>query len=104
MSRFVLTVPGTFKHPLQDAARARLLAALQGVDPDEVGTVPQDLDLLSVDPDASTFVLRLEVEAADTDAAGSQAEAAARSALRAAGYADQDAPFGQPVVTAIDIG
>ncbi|QMU77331.1 hypothetical protein GXW83_18135 [Streptacidiphilus sp. PB12-B1b] len=104
MSRFVLTVPGTFKHPLHEQARSRLLAALQGVDPDEVGAVPEDLDLLSVDPDASRFVLRLEVEAEDRDAAGEQAEAAARTALRAAGYTDEDAPFGVPVVTAIDVG
>jgi len=104
MSKFVLTVPGTFKHPLQEQARARLLAALQGVDPDEVGTVPETLDLLSVDPDTSTFALRLEVDAADRNAAGDQAQAAARSALRAAGYADQDAPVGLPVVTAIDVG
>lgn len=104
MSRFVLTVPGTFKHPLQEQARARLLAALQGTDPDEVGAVPQDLGLLSVDQDASTFVLRLEVEAEDRKAAGDQAEAVAWSALKAAGYTDQDAFVGVPVVTAIDVG
>lgn len=104
MSRFVLTVPGTFKHPLQGRARGRLLAALQGVDPDEVGAVPEDLDLLTADPDTSTFVLRLEVEAEDRAAAGDQAAEVARSALRAAGYADGEAPIGVPVVTAIDVG
>jgi hypothetical protein len=104
MSRFVLTVPGTFKHPLREQARGRLLAALQGVDPDEVGAVPEDLDLLTTDADASTFVLRLEVEAADRGAAGDQAAGVARAALRAAGYQDEEAPIGVPVVTAIDVG
>lgn len=104
MSRFVLTVPGTFKRPLQEQPRARLLAALRGVDPDRFGTVPQDLDLLTLDPDASTFVLRLEVEATDTTSAGDQAEAMVRTALRAAGYTDWEAPVGVPVVTAIDVG
>lgn len=104
MSRFILTLPGTFKRPLQEGARVRLLAALQDMDPDEVGAVPEDLDLLTVDPDTSTFVLRLEVEAGDSRKARSQAMAVARSALRAAGYVDRDAPVGTPVVTAIDVG
>jgi hypothetical protein len=104
MSRFVLTVPGTLARPLRDQSRARLLAALQDVDPDEVGQLPDDLDLLTVDQDAGTFVLRLEIEAQDRSAAGEQAVEAARSALRAAGYADEDAPVGAPVVTAIDVG
>ena len=104
MTRFVLTVPGTFRRPLEEQARGRLLAALQGVDPDEVGTVPEDLDLLTSDDDTSTFVLRLEVEAEDRYSAADQAAGVARSALRSAGYTDDDAPIGAPVVTAIDVG
>ena len=104
MSKFVLTIPGTFKHPLSDGARARLVAALQGVDPDQVGTVPEDLGLLSVDPDTFRFVLHLEVRAENRTAALTEAVAVARGALEAAGYGEQDAPTGAPSVTAIDIG
>jgi hypothetical protein len=104
MSRFVLTVPGTFAYPLEAQARTRLLAALQGVDPEQVGTVPEDLELLSVDPGASTFVLRLEIEAEDRNRAKEKARAVARGALDAAGYREADSPTGTPAVTAIDIG
>jgi hypothetical protein len=104
MSRFVLTIPGTFKHPLREDARARLLAALQGTDPAEVGTLPEELDLLRVDPEASTFVLHLEVEAEDRTTAQQQAVTVAREALEAAGYRESDAPTGPPAVTAIDPG
>ncbi|WP_371483947.1 hypothetical protein [Kitasatospora sp. NBC_00315] len=104
MSRFVLTIPGTFKRPLQSDARTRLLTALQGADPEEVGSVPEELDVLTVDEDASTFVLRLEVEGDDRTAAQDAAVSAARSALDAAGYDEEDAPVGMPTVTAIDVG
>ncbi|MFC1415721.1 hypothetical protein [Streptacidiphilus cavernicola] len=104
MSKFVLTIPGTFKRPLADDARARLVAALQGVDPDQVGAVPADLDLVSVDPDSGRFVLHLEVQADDRTAAQAEAVSVARRALAAAGYGDQDAPTGAPAVTAIDVG
>ncbi len=104
MSRYVLTIPGTFKRPLQPDAKARLLTALQGVDPDEVGSVPEDLGLLTVDESASTFVLRLEVEAEDRTAAQDAALSAAVAALASAGYDQEEALTGKPTVTAIDVG
>lgn len=104
MSRYVLTIPGTFKHALQPDAKARLLTALQGVDPEEVGSVPEDLDILTLDPAASTFVLRLEVEAKDRTGAQQEALRVAVAALASAGYDSSTAPTGAPTVTAIDAG
>ncbi|WP_035803222.1 hypothetical protein [Kitasatospora mediocidica] len=104
MSRFVLTIPGTFKHPLSGQSRRRLLNALRGVDPDEVGTVPPDLDVLSADEGDTRFVLRLEVTAEDSGAAEGLAMSVALTALAAADYAEDDVFMGDAVVTAIDVG
>ncbi|MHA6763751.1 hypothetical protein [Streptacidiphilus sp. PAMC 29251] len=105
MSKYVLTIPGTFLAPLRPEAKTRLLNALQGVDPDEVGSsVPGDLGLLTLDEDGARFVLHLEVEAADRGAAEAEAVSVARGALAAAGYDEDTAPTGAPAVTAIDVG
>ncbi|MDH6131968.1 hypothetical protein P3T37_001353 [Kitasatospora sp. MAA4] len=104
MSRFVLTIPGTFKRPLTAQARQRLLNALRGVDPDEVGTVPPDLDVLTADEGDTRFVLRVEVTADDSRAAEGLAMAVALTALAAADYPADDVWMGDPVVTAIDVG
>ncbi|MFC1408331.1 hypothetical protein ACEZCY_03425 [Streptacidiphilus sp. N1-12] len=104
MSKYVLTIPGTFLRPLQPDAKGRLLTALQGVDPDQVGSVPDDLDLLTLDQDGARFVLRLEVQAQDRGAAEGEALAVARRALASAGYDQDTAPTGAPSVTAIDVG
>jgi hypothetical protein len=66
--------------------------------------VPQELDILTVDEAASTFVLRLEVEARDRTSAQSEALAVATGALASAGYGEGDVHTGAPMVTAIDVG
>ncbi|MEC4018738.1 hypothetical protein [Streptomyces sp. H27-D2] len=103
MTNFVVSVPGTFKEPLGAEARARLLTGLQGADPEEVGSVPSDLDVLSVDEGTSTFILRLEVEAEDSRAAQREALSIASRALAQAGYTEESAPVGNAVITAIDV-
>ena len=102
MTNFIVTVPGTFTRMPDTAEKSRLLTALQGADPDEVGDVPPDLDVLSTDATASTFTMRLEVEADDSRAAQEQALGIARDALAQAGFDEATAPMGPPAMTAID--
>lgn len=104
MTKYVLTIPGTFKHPLTADAKQRLHAALRGVDPEEVGTVPPDLDVLTAEEGGERFVLRLEVAAEDSGSAQNLAVAVALTALATAGYAEDEVFMGDPVVTAIDVG
>ncbi|MFD7918465.1 hypothetical protein ACFV3R_04480 [Streptomyces sp. NPDC059740] len=103
MAQYVVSVPGTFLRPLTEDARRRVLAAVRGADPDEVGDVPLDLDALSVE-DEGRFVLRLEVAADNSPAAQEAALTMARGALAAAGYDEDGAATGQAVITAIDAG
>ncbi|MDH6114972.1 hypothetical protein P3T36_006482 [Kitasatospora sp. MAP12-15] len=103
MSNYVLTIPGTFKRPLTADAKQRLLAALHGVDPEEVGTVTPDLDVLTAEEGGVHFVLRLEVAAEDSGSAERLAMTVALTALAAAGYQEDAVFMGEPVVTGIDV-
>ncbi|MEU1424142.1 hypothetical protein [Kitasatospora sp. NPDC005751] len=105
MGSYVITIPGTVQRPVDDSARRTLLAVVRGADPEEVGTeeVP-DLDVLTLDEPEGTFVLRLEVEAADRTAAGEAALDLTRRAFAAAGYEADAVGMGAPAVTGIDVG
>ncbi|MFJ1708072.1 hypothetical protein [Kitasatospora sp. NPDC088346] len=104
MGSYVITIPGTLRRPIDGDARQAVLAAVRGSDPERVGAAVPDLDVLTVDDGAGTFVLRLEVEAADSTEAGAAALAAASEAFGRAGYRDGEVVAGDPVVTGIDVG
>ncbi|MFI8461002.1 hypothetical protein [Kitasatospora sp. NPDC085464] len=104
MGSYVITVPGTVKQPLGESARRTLLAVVRGADPEEAGAEVPDLDVLTLDEPEGTFVLRLEVEAADRTAAGEAALDLARRAFAAAGYEEGAVGIGTPAVTGIDVG
>ncbi|MFI6844293.1 hypothetical protein OG535_38495 [Kitasatospora sp. NBC_00085] len=104
MGSYVITVPGTVQRPLEESARRTVLAVVRGADPEEVGAQVPDLDVLTLDEPEGTFVLRLEVEAADRTAAGEAALVLARRAFAAAGYEEDAVGMGTPVVTGIDVG
>ncbi|WP_052391543.1 hypothetical protein [Streptomyces sp. NRRL B-24484] len=70
MGNYVIIVPGTIQRPMDPSARRALLAVVHGADPEEVGGQVPDLDVLTLDEPDGTFVLRLEVQAADRTAAG----------------------------------
>ncbi|MFB7908363.1 hypothetical protein ACFC1T_18195 [Kitasatospora sp. NPDC056076] len=102
MTHFVISLPGTFKQEVTEAAEAQLLSALQGYDQQEVGADPQDLDMLTLNYGGPTFTLRLEVTAEDSRGAEREALARASRALAAAGFDGDAALLGQPVITSID--
>ncbi|GGU96980.1 hypothetical protein GCM10010495_04080 [Kitasatospora herbaricolor] len=102
MTNFVISLPGTFKQELTQAAKAQLLGALRGADPQEVGSDPQDLDMLTLNEGSPTFTLRLEVTAEDSRGAEREALAMASRALALAGFQGDAALLGQPAITSID--
>ncbi|GJF31729.1 hypothetical protein [Kitasatospora sp. NBC_01539] len=104
MGSYVITIPGTLHRPLDDGARRSLVAGLRGVDPEQVGAEVPDLDVLTVGEPEGTFVLRLEVEAADRTAAGDEALRLARDAFAAVGFTGDDVATGRPAITGIDVG
>ncbi|MEW1912106.1 hypothetical protein AB0442_27295 [Kitasatospora sp. NPDC085895] len=104
MGSYVITVPGTIRKPMDLSARRALLAVVHGADPEEVGGQVPDLDVLTLDEPGGTFVLRLEVEAADRTAAGEEAVELTRRAFTAAGYDSDGVSVGTPAVTGIDVG
>ncbi|WP_406192990.1 hypothetical protein OH807_01935 [Kitasatospora sp. NBC_01560] len=104
MGDYVITVPGTVGRPMDEQARRALLAVVHGADPEVVGTEVPDLDVLTLDEPEGTFVLRLEVEAADRAGARAAALELARRAFAAAGYEADAVNVGPPVVTGIDVG
>ncbi|AUG81512.1 hypothetical protein CFP65_6888 [Kitasatospora sp. MMS16-BH015] len=89
---------------MDGTARRRLLAVVRGADPDRVGEEVPDLDVLTLDEPAGTFVLRLEVDAPDHTAAGAAATDLARRAFTSAGYQEDAVSLGTPAVTGIDVG
>ncbi|MFE2923827.1 hypothetical protein [Streptomyces goshikiensis] len=102
MTLYVVTIPGTLLSGLTPEARKELVRALRGSDPRETDLgVAEDLDLLTFYPDSSAFSLRLEVEAADTAAAETQARDLATGALSSVGLSADAAPLGDPVITGI---
>ncbi|MEU9078752.1 hypothetical protein ACFYUY_38560 [Kitasatospora sp. NPDC004745] len=104
MGNYVITVPGTVRRPVGEAARRTLLAVVHGADPEEAGVEVPDLDVLTLDEPEGTFVLRLEVQAADRGEAGDTALGLARRAFAAAGYQEDAVDIGTPAVTGIDVG
>ncbi|MFF9646895.1 hypothetical protein [Kitasatospora aureofaciens] len=104
MGNYVITVPGTVQHPVEESARRTLLSVVRGADPEEAGAEVPDLDVLTLDEPEGTFVLRLEVEAPDRTAAGEAALGLARRAFVAAGYEEGSVSIGTPAVTGIDVG
>lgn len=103
MTSYVVTIPGTLHEPLTDEARFALLGALRPVDPQstDVGAA-EELGLLSVDTEQSTFTLHLEVEADDSNTAKEDARRLASSAFEQAGFTMRGALLGEPVITGID--
>ncbi|MCX4751499.1 hypothetical protein OG455_39380 [Kitasatospora sp. NBC_01287] len=102
MTKFVISLPGTFRRDLTPTGRGRLLHALRGTDPREVGADPQDLEVLTLHEGEPVFTLRLEVEAEDSAEAEHSALAIAARALGEAGFDEHAALLGQPAVTSID--
>ncbi|MFE1753741.1 hypothetical protein [Streptomyces anandii] len=102
MSTYVITIPGTFLHGLDDDRRADLARRLRPGDPHHTSLGrEEDLDLLTVNDD-KTFSIRLEVTAGDRGTAEREAKRTAASALREAGFGEDDAPLGPTTVTGID--
>lgn len=103
MTTYVVTVPGTFLDAPSTEARATLVRALRPVDPQstEFGE-DEDLDILTMYGDSSAFSVRVAVDADNPPAAEEAARDLVQHALRAAGFADEKAPLGDPVITGID--
>ncbi|MEV2191134.1 hypothetical protein AB0I02_09100 [Streptomyces phaeochromogenes] len=102
MTTYVITVPGTFVRSVSDAARSDIEDRLRPRDPQntDLGET-EELSLLTVE-EGGMFSARIEVEAADRASAESEAVGLVSKALRDSGFAEDDAPLGQPVVTGID--
>ncbi|MEU7058119.1 DUF6204 family protein [Streptomyces sp. NPDC046197] len=102
MTTYIITIPGTFRSGLDDDARADLARRLRSADPHRTALGrEEDLDLLTVNDD-NTFSIRLEVTAGDRATAERKAKQTAASALREAGFGDDDVPLGPTTVTGID--
>ncbi|MFJ3086672.1 hypothetical protein [Streptomyces sp. NPDC086838] len=99
MTRFVITVPGTFGIDITDSTRSALESALASRHTDV--SESEGLDLLTLNEDG-TFSVRLEVEAPDRYEAERNASRILAAALRRAGIEEADAPLGPPAVTGID--
>ncbi|MFJ4715949.1 hypothetical protein [Streptomyces sp. NPDC088785] len=102
MTTFVITIPGTFVRPADAQVKAQVERQLREADPHrtELGR-EEDLDLLTVNDD-NTFSVRLEVTADASAQARARAGDLAAQALRAAGFDEDAAPLGPPIVTGID--
>ncbi|MER7762499.1 hypothetical protein [Streptomyces sp. NPDC097619] len=101
MTRFVITVPGTFVSDVADSVRSaieRKLAARHTEVSESEG-----LSLLTLHDDG-TFSVRLEVEAPDKYEAELDAVEIVASVLKEAGLSESDVPLGTPAVTGIDSG
>lgn len=99
MTRFVITVPGTFGIDITDSTRSALESALASRHTDV--SESEGLDLLTLNEDG-TFSVRLEVEAPDRYEAERNASRILAAALKRAGIEEADAPLGPPAVTGID--
>ncbi|NED14577.1 hypothetical protein [Streptomyces sp. SID9124] len=99
MTRFVITVPGTFGIDITDSTRSALESALASRHTDV--SESEGLDLLTLNEDG-TFSVRLEVEAPDRYEAERNASGILAAALEKAGIEETDAPLGPPAVTGID--
>ncbi|MFD3513437.1 hypothetical protein [Streptomyces sp. NPDC058657] len=103
MTTYVVTLPGTLLDKLTPAAHTRLLAELSPADPRHTTLgETEDLDRLTLDEENSTFVIRLEVQAATTKEAETEARRIAAAALQAAGLTPDNAPMGPAALSGID--
>ncbi|MEU3375263.1 hypothetical protein ACFYM2_09305 [Streptomyces sp. NPDC006711] len=102
MTTYVVTIPGTLLGERTEEATQTLERALRPADPrgTRLGEA-EDLDMLTFYSGSSAFSVRLEVEADDTVTAERDARQTVTAALRAAGYAEDEAPLGDAVITGI---
>ncbi|MFE9773370.1 hypothetical protein ACFYOV_17140 [Streptomyces sp. NPDC005931] len=102
MTRYVISVPGTFTRGAGQETRAELVRALRPADPHRtrMGN-EEDLDVLTVNDDG-TFTVRLTIDAGSRPEAEREAHRLARSALHGVGLDDGSAPLGPAAVTGID--
>jgi hypothetical protein len=103
MTTYVITVPGTFLTDVTDESRTAVVERLRPADPQQTTLgEAEDLDILSVNENG-TFNVRLEIEADNNRAAEAAAKEKAETALRAAGFSEDEARLGRPTVTGIDV-
>lgn len=103
MTTYVVTLPGTLLGKLTPAAHQLLLRELSPADPRHTTLgEAEDLDRLTLDDENSTFVIRLEVQAANSKEAEGEARRIATAALRSAGLDEDGAPMGPAVISGID--
>ncbi|MFF0739565.1 hypothetical protein ACFYVL_04110 [Streptomyces sp. NPDC004111] len=103
MTTYVVTLPGTLLGKLTPAGHAQLLRELSPADPRHTTLgETEDLDRLTLDEENSTFVIRLEVQAATTKEAEAEARRIATRALEAAGLTGDTAPMGPAALSGID--
>lgn len=102
MTTYVVAIPGTLLAERTEATTEALERALRPADPrgTRVGE-EEHLEMLTFYSGSSAFSIRLEVEADDTEAAEQEARRTVTAALRTAGYAEDEAPLGDAVITGI---
>ncbi|MGX1885898.1 hypothetical protein [Streptomyces sp. NPDC055287] len=102
MTTYVISIPGTFLREVTETARAALVQNLRPADPQHTSLgQAEDLDIVTVN-DNGTFSIHLEVEADDSRSAETHAKEVAATALRKAGFTEDEAPLGPTAVTGID--
>jgi plasmid stability protein len=103
MTTYVVALPGTLLGKLGPDARAELLRELSPADPRHTTLGEnEDLDRFTLDEENSTFVIRLEVQAATTGEAETEARRIATAALASAGLDENSAPMGPAAISGID--
>lgn len=103
MTTYVITVPGTFVHGINDTQRFELEQKLRPQDPKNTDLgESEELSLLTLQDDGNAFSVRLEVEASGHTEAETEAVRLVTTALRDSGFTEHDAPLGPAAVTGID--
>ncbi|MCX5384310.1 hypothetical protein [Streptomyces sp. NBC_00083] len=102
MTTYVVTIPGTLLGERSEERTQTLKQALRPADPrgTRLGEA-EHLEMLTFYSGSSAFSVRLEVEADDTGTAERDARRTVTDALRTAGYAEDEAPLGDAVITGI---
>ncbi|MFF4183716.1 hypothetical protein ACFYZ9_11050 [Streptomyces sp. NPDC001691] len=102
MTTYVVTIPGTLLAERTEERTQTLERALRPADPrgTRLGEA-EHLEMLTFYSGSSAFSVRLEVEADDTGTAEQEARRTVAAALRTAGYAEDEAPLGDAVITGI---
>jgi hypothetical protein len=103
MTTYVVTVPGTFLDEPSTEARATLVRALRPVDPQSTDFgEDEELDILTMYGDSSAFSVRVAVDADNPPTAEEAARDLVHDALGLAGFSEDSARLGDPVITGID--